>query len=212
MPLAAISRLSLSKLERQAQTQCVSKSVAVNEGSNYFKNVGSKAVDCLLLVVWYRLTLRDKKVLMLWITLTTDCFFWNGIPMDFAITCYRPKQFLWVCSIFLSSVGLWLKLGIGTKVYYKPTCCELSTVQKCRTYSTTCPRKGVSVVSAQIPIEQHNHFRINSNGRPQFAAQTLENDLLHDFELIATKMKAMFASHLETCIDWTRFKFRFRYF
>ena len=73
----------------------------------------------------------------------------------------------------------------------------------------TWPRKG-SLLS----------FKLNSTATSDCGTQKLGNDLYHDSESIATivcrrnncKWKAMFESHVQICIDWTNFDFRFKDF
>ena len=120
----------------------------------------------------------------------------DGIGDSMARSCCRPKQHPSLRSIFLSLIGL------GVKIWHrnKTACFQSNPVQRSWSKSTTRPRKG------RVPRFE--------------GAQKLGNDVRRDSESIATKVcsqigrkwNAMFESHVETYIDRTSFNFRFEDF
>ena len=100
MPLEP--RQAVGAARRQTRTQGVSNSAAVTAGSDRLN------LQNIELHLWCWLSLRVKRF---W------CFVYFGPAlirysffMDFARTCYRPKQRLLLCPIFWSFIGLWVKL------------------------------------------------------------------------------------------------------
>ena len=93
--------------------------------------------------------------------------------MELARSCCRPKPRPWLRSIFLSVIGLCVKLWHRNKT----KCSESNPVQSSRSKSTTCPRKGRML-----------KFESNSTATLDGSAQKLGNDVRRDSESIATKV------------------------
>ena len=71
----------------------------------------------------------------------TSHFFFScemKILMELARSCCRPKQCPSLCWIFLSVIGLWVKIWHRNKT----ACSKLIPLQSSRSKSMTCPRKG----------------------------------------------------------------------
>ena len=60
------------------------------------------------------------------------------ISMELARSCCRPKPCPSLRSIFLSLIGLWVKIWHGNK----NACLQSNSVQSSSSKSTACPRKG----------------------------------------------------------------------
>ena len=138
----------------------------------------------------------------------TSHFFFScemKISMELARSCCRPKQRPSLRSIFLSVIGLWVKIWHRNKT----ACSESNPVQSSRSKSTTCPRKGSLL-----------RFESNSTATSDGGAQKLGNDVRRDSESITTKVcsqigrkwNAMFDSHVVTSVERTSFDFRFECF
>ena len=98
--------------------------------------------------------------------------------------CYWPKPHQLLHSIFLSFIGLWLKLWHRNKNCYKISCSKLNPVQRSRSKLTTCPRKG--------HLLRFKSSTVTSNG----CSQKLRHDIWCDSELIATKVCSWI------CLKW----------
>ena len=98
---------------------------------------------------------------------------WNENFVEFAWCCCRPKQRPPLRSIFLSVIGLWVKIWHRNKT----TCSEWNPVQNSRSKLTTCPRKGHLL-----------RFESNSTATSDGGAQKLGNDVRRDSESITTKV------------------------
>ena len=101
----------------------------------------------MLPLLLYWLSLWVKKVLMLgklWAVTTGffgGGFMGNGILMDFAKACYRPKQGSLLHLIFWSFIGLWVRIRYGKKL----VCSKLNPVQCSRCELTTHPTSWLLV-------------------------------------------------------------------
>ena len=124
------------------------------------------------------------------------------ISMELARSCCRPKQRPSLRSIFLSVIGLWVKIWHRNKT----ACSESNPVQSSRSKSTTCPRKGRLL-----------RFESNSTATSDGGAQKLGNDVRKDSESIATKFAAIpvaneMRSHVVTSLDRKFFKIDLKVF
>ena len=128
-------------------------------------------------------------------------------PFELARSCW-PKQSLSLLNIFLSVIGLWVKIWYRNKT----TSSKLNPVQSSRSNSTTCPRKGRLLWLLR--------FESNSLVTSDGCAHKLGNYVRRDSESIATKVcsqisckwNVMFESHVVTSVDRTSFDFRFEDF
>ena len=98
-------------------------------------------------------------------------------------SCYRQEP----CSIFQSFISLWIKIGNRNK----SACCISNPVQSSRSKSTTCLRKGSLF-----------RFQLDSTATSHGNEQQLENNLLHDSELIATKACSQISSKCNVMPCW----------
>ena len=119
---------------------------------------------------------KHRAVLNLWqLLLVATCG--NGILLDFARTCHRPKQSSLLCSLgslFWSVIGLWVKIR-----YQNKSSCSKSNLVPCsRSKSTTCPRNG-----RLYKFKMKSTTTSNSD-----ACLKLSNDLLHGLQSITTKV------------------------
>ena len=126
--------------------------------------------------------------------------------MELVRRCCWPKQCPLLCSIFLSVIGLWVKIWHKNKT----ACSKLNLVQSSRSKLTTCGRKGCLL-----------RFKLNTGAAALDGdTQKLENYVWRDSESIATKVCsqisrksiAMFERHVVTSVDETIFNFEFRIF
>ena len=95
------------------------------------------------------------------------------VALEFARACYLPKPCSSVCSIFQaeSFIGLLVKIEHRNK----SACSILNPVQRSRSKSTTCPRKG-SVL----------RFQLNRTATSDSGEQKLGNNSWYDSEWITT--------------------------
>ena len=120
----------------------------------------------------------------------------NEISIELATSCCRPRQRPSLRSIFLSFIGLWVKIWHRNKT----ACSESNPVQSSRSESTTFPRIGRLL-----------RFKSNSAATSDSGAQKLGNDVRRDSESKATKIwsqigrrwNAVFESHVVTKADRT---------
>ena len=120
--------------------------------------------------------------------------------MELARSCCRPKPRPSLRSIFLSVIGLWVKIWHRNKA----ACSESNPVQSSSSQSTTCPRKGRLL-----------RYESNSTATSDGGAQKLGKDVRRDSESIDTKIcsqigrkkHAMFESHVVTSVHRTSWRF-----
>ena len=84
--------------------------------------------------------------------------------MELAKSCCRPKQPPLLRSIFLSFIGLWVKIWHRNKT----ACSKLNPVQSSRSKSTTYPRKGHLL-----------RYELNSTATSDSRTQKLGNYVCH---------------------------------
>ena len=99
----------------------------------------------------------------------TSHFFFpvNEISMELARSCCLPRQRPSLCLIFLSVIGLWVKIWYRNKTAYSKS----NPVQSSRSESTTCLRKGRLL-----------RFQSNSAATSDGGGQKLGNDVRRDSE------------------------------
>ena len=162
----------------------------------------------MLPLLRYWLSSRVNKVLMLCSKLraATSHFFFScemKISMELAKSFCRPKPRPSLRWIFLSVIGLWVKIWHRNRT----ACSESNPVQSSRSKSTICPLK-------------RRRFELNSPATSDGSAQKLGNDVRRDSESIAAKVcsqigrkwNTMFESRVVTSVDRTGFDFQFEDF